>query len=50
MNSAQAKFPESPKKVFLLPINEKIKMFFALNCQSTRFALDQHWGGDETLS
>ena len=32
INSAQAKFPESPKKVFLLPRNEEIMMFFALNC------------------
>ena len=32
INSAQAKFPESPKKVFLLPRNEEIIMFFALNC------------------
>ena len=32
INSAQAKFPKSPKKVFLLPINEEIMMYFALNC------------------
>ena len=32
INSAQAKFPESLKKVFLLPRNEEIMMFFALNC------------------
>ena len=28
---AQAKFPEFPKKVFLLPRNEEIMMFFASN-------------------
>ena len=32
INSAQASFPESPKKVFLLPRNEEIMMFFASNC------------------
>ena len=31
INSAQAKFSESPKKVFLLPKNEEITMCFALN-------------------
>ena len=31
INFAQAKFPESPKKVFLLPRNEGVMMFFALN-------------------
>jgi len=32
INSAQAEFPESPKKVCLLPKNEETMMFFALNC------------------
>ena len=32
INSALAKSPQTPKKVFLLPRNEEIMIFFALNC------------------